>query len=98
VKFIKGVTAQDLTPGLRDRYDIAADVKGGVVVVAIEPNTAAAGSGLEEGDVIISINNKPVQTMADAKALITGKGVVGLRVSRKGAKQFIVIREDGKNE
>jgi serine protease Do len=97
-KFIKGVTAQDLTPGLRDRYDIAADVKGGVVVVAIEPNTAAAGSGLEEGDVIISINNKPVQSMADAKALITGKGVVGLRVSRKGAKQFIVIREDGKNE
>ena len=26
------------------------------------------------------------------------EGVLGLRISRKGARQFIVIREDGKNE
>jgi serine protease Do len=98
-KFIKGVTAQEITDGLRERYEIPKDVKAGVVVVAIEPNTPAAGSGLEEGDVIVAINNKPVQSLAEAKTLASkNSSVLGLRVSRKGAKQFIVIREDGKNE
>ena len=98
-KFIKGVTAQDLTDGLRKRYEVPAELKAGVVVVAIEPNTAAAGSGLEEGDVIVSINNKPVTNLAEAKTMASkSEGVLGLRISRKGARQFIVIREDGKNE
>lgn len=100
-KFIKGVTVQEVTEGLRKRYDIPANVAQGVVVVAIEPNTPAAGSGLEEGDVILAINNKAVTTVDSAKTLAKDSesdGVVGLRISRKGAKQFIVIRGDGKNE
>ncbi len=98
-KFIKGVTVQEISDGLRQRYDIPASVTKGVVVVALEANTAAAGSGLEEGDVILAINNKPVATLVEAKTAVKGDdGVVGLRISRKGAKQFIVVREDGKNE
>ncbi len=69
------------------------------MIVAIEPNTPGAGSGLEEGDVIISINNKPVQSMADAKRLAAaGDGVLGLRIVRKGERQFMVVHEDGKKD
>lgn len=97
-KFITGATVQDVTPGLRERYEIPANVQG-VVVVAVEPNTPAAGAGLEEGDVIISINNKPVETLAQAKTLAKGsEDVLGLRIVRKGQKQFIVVNEDTKSE
>jgi S1-C subfamily serine protease len=66
----------------------------------IEPNTPGAASGLEEGDLITSMNNEPVKTMTDAKRI--GKeaedGVFGVRFQRKGQKMFVIVREDGKAE
>jgi len=74
-------------------------VKTGVVIVAVEPNTPAAGAGLEEGDVVISINNKVVESLNQAKTLAKGSDdVLGLRIMRKGQKQFIVVNEDAKSE
>lgn len=98
-KFISGATAQDITPGLRERYDIPDTIKTGVVIVAVEPNTPAAGAGLEEGDVVISINNKVVENLNQAKTLAKGgNDPLGLRIVRKGQKQFIVVNEDAKSE
>jgi len=97
-KFITGATAQEITLGLRQRYEIPETVKG-VVIVAVEPNTPAAGAGLEEGDVVISINNKPIENLAQAKTLAKGgNDPLGLRIVRKGQKQFIVVNEDTKSE
>ena len=97
-KFIPGVTLQEVTPALRQRYDIPKDVIG-VAVIKVEPNTPAAGAGLEEGDVIISVNSHPVKTLAEASTEAQdSEKVIGLRVSRKGERKFIMVRKDGTSE
>ena len=97
-KFIPGVTLQEVSPALRERYDIPKDVNG-VAVVKVEPNTPAAGAGLEEGDVIISVNSHPVKSQAEASTEAKdSEKVIGLRVSRKGERKFIMVRKDGSGE
>ncbi len=96
-KIIPGVTLQELTAATRERYDVAKNVSGGVVVIKVDANTPAAGAGLEEGDVIISINSHPVATLAQASATTKGDDkVIGLRVRRKSEPPiFIMVRKDG---
>ena len=93
-ELIPGVTVQDLTPGLRQRYDVEDDVNG-VVVLEVKPNSAAGGAGLEEGDVITSINTTRVNTMADTKGLQKlGKEPIFLRIIRAGKKDSVIIPGD----
>ena len=90
---IEGVTAQDLTPGLRQRYDIGADATG-VVVSKVAANSVAANSGLQEGDVIYNINLKPVKNLADAAAAAKMMGEeksIVLRISRAGEKRPALV-------
>ena len=92
------MTLQEVSPALRERYDIPKDVNG-VAVVKVEPNTPAAGAGLEEGDVIISVNSHPVKSQAEASTEAKdSEKVIGLRVSRKGERKFIMVRKDGSGE
>ncbi len=88
---IEGVTVQDLTPALRQRYDIPADATG-VVVLRVEANSPAAGVGLAEGDVITSINTTRINTMADTKVIEKLEdGPVFLRINRGGKKESIIV-------
>ncbi len=93
-KLVKGMTAQDLTDGLRDRYDIPAEIKVGVVIVAIEPNTPAAAAGLMEGDVIYDINNEKADNLVTALKLAKqSDGPLGLKIMRQGKKLFKIVRD-----
>ena len=40
-------------------------VQNGVEIKNIEQNSSAITSGLKQGDIIISVNNNPVQSLAD---------------------------------
>ena len=90
---IPGVSVQDLTPGNRQRYDIPADASG-IVVITVKPNSVAASSGLQEGDVIYNINLKPVKSLAEAttaaKVMGDEKSIV-LRISRAGEKKPAIV-------
>lgn len=89
---IDGVVVADISPAMRQRYDIP-DGLNGVVVVKVEPNSLAGGAGLEEGDVITSINTTKVSTLADAgkvEELENGEPVF-LRINRSGKKETIII-------
>ncbi|MDB6074277.1 MAG: Serine protease Do [Verrucomicrobiaceae bacterium] len=95
---IAGVTMEEISPSLRQRYSIAADVSG-LVVTKVEKDSPAATSGLAEGDVIISINSHPVKTVAEASTQTkNSEKRVSLRFVRKGERKFIVVSKDGAGE
>ena len=42
-----------------------------MVVTAVNPSGAAAGVGIQEGDVIMSVNRKPVESVEDFDNVIS---------------------------
>jgi serine protease Do len=56
-----GITVQDLTPGLAAYFGCAPD--GGVVVSNIEPKSPAEKAGLHNGDLITTVDEKPVKNL-----------------------------------
>ena len=58
-----GVVIQDLTPELREYYDIK-DQKG-VLVTQINKGDPADNAGIKQNDIILSINGKNVQTIRE---------------------------------
>ena len=82
-----GARVQELTPQLAARYRISSEIKRGVVVVGVEEGSPAEDIGLQEGDVILEINRKKIETTKDfekaVKDISLEKGLV-LRLHRRG--------------
>jgi serine protease Do len=82
-----GARVQELTPQLAARYRISAEIKRGVVVTGVEEGSPADDIGLQEGDVILEINRKKIETAKDFEKAIKDtnfeKGIV-LRLHRRG--------------
>jgi serine protease Do/serine protease DegQ len=81
-----GVTAQDLTPELAKAFGL--EHRQGVVVSEVEPDSPAAEAGLRGGDVVIRVNDKPVQNAMDMR------NAVGLL--RVGSRLGMEVLRDGK--
>jgi serine protease Do len=95
-----GLVVAELSAGLRDQYKLEPDVAG-VVVTAVDPNGAAAEKGLQEGDVIIEVDQKAVKAPNDVKKRVddaksNGYRVVTLLVYRGGDFQWVAVRIDNK--
>jgi len=82
-----GARVQELTPQLAARYRISSEIKRGVVVVGVEEGSPAEDIGLQEGDVILEINRKKIETIKDfetaVKDISMEKGLV-FRLHRRG--------------
>ncbi|MGC2661486.1 MAG: DegQ family serine endoprotease [Bryobacteraceae bacterium] len=90
---LRGVTVQGLTPELRKQFDVPA-VTEGVIVRDVDPNSPAAQT-LQEGDVIVSINQQPVNSVADFNKLAAeAKGRTLLRIIHQGTPLFVVVSPD----
>lgn len=88
---LRGITVQNLTPDLRQQLGVPPDTRG-VVISNLDPMSPAAQSGLQQGDVIESINRQPVRSTADFERLAAQvKGDTLLRINRQGNGVFIVI-------
>lgn len=91
-----GLTLNILTPALRTTYDIDKSVNG-LVVIDSDPNADAAKKGIDEGDIIIDVNQRPVKSIENLKSKITeaqksGRDTVLLLVNRQGSIQFVAVK------
>jgi serine protease Do len=86
-----GLQLAAMTPELRRQYRVPKDVDG-VVVTKVADDSPAAAAGIQSGDVLVSIDQQPVETplkAADALKQASAKGNVLLLVNRKGSSQFV---------
>jgi len=77
-----GVTVQELTPELAGYFG----VKDGVLVASVAADSPAAKAGIKAGDVITTVNDKPVTTAGELVSQLGDKGgevAIGLTRDKK---------------
>jgi serine protease Do len=91
---LRGINVQNLTTSIREQLGLPANVSG-VVIAQVDPNSPAGQYGLQEGDVIESINRQAVRNVGDFNRLAAqAKGQTLLRINRQGNGVFVVISPD----
>ncbi|MFQ3622927.1 MAG: Do family serine endopeptidase [Acetobacteraceae bacterium] len=61
-----GLRLSAITPELRERFGLAAEARG-VVIVEVEPNSPAAERGLRPGDLIVEVQQEAVANPAEVR-------------------------------
>ncbi|WP_398400265.1 Do family serine endopeptidase [Sandaracinobacteroides saxicola] len=96
-----GITLQALTPDIRQQLRLPDTVRG-VVIARVNPASDAAAEGLQRGDIILSIGQRPTTTPAEAAAAVdaarkAGRDTVLLRVQRgTNPARFVGIKLMGR--
>ena len=90
-----GIGLADLTPDVRQQLNLPRAVSG-AVVASVDPDKSAAAAGIQSGDVIVSVNDRPVHNSRDVKTAIAEAGKAGrksvlLLVERDGGKTFVAV-------
>src|SRR5690606_21442404 len=68
-----GVRIQDVSPELADYLSKTFPVEQGVYVGEVNDNSAGQAAGLKEGDIIIAIDGKTVNNVANLQELVARK-------------------------
>ncbi len=87
-----GLSLQPMTPQLAKQLNLDSDSEG-LVVTDVDQSGAAADAGIARGDVILQINRKPVNTVAEVKTALDAAGnkPVALLVSRRGQVTYVTV-------
>lgn len=92
--FLEGMVIGNLNEEIRRKLQVPMNLQG-AVVMSIDENAIAAqdGKGLQRGDVILELNQQPVNSANDLVKLSSNleKKLVLLRVWRQGTTQFITL-------
>jgi serine protease Do len=86
-----GMELAPLDPRLRAQLNIAKDLTG-AAVLQVAPNSPVASLGVQAGDVIVSVDQKPVATPQQAAADLkeaAKSGNILLLIDRHGASEFV---------
>lgn len=86
-----GVVIQDLTSDLSQAFNLGENQRG-VVVAQVQPGSAAAKAGIEAGDVVISIDGRPVESAAEMRNAIGSHRIgdkVKLTLLRDGSTKTV---------
>jgi len=88
-----GFTAKALTKELAAQYKVSETT--GVIITSVVPGSPAAQRGIQAGDIITKMNNKPIATLDAFKAAIKAVapgGSLTLILNSKGEDAFKVLR------
>src|SRR5688572_28631132 len=88
-----GLTLQVFTADNAGRYGLDEDDQG-LLVTRVDPNGAAAGAGIRQGDLIQEVNRRPVRNVPDFSTAIqqSGSRPALLLVKRRNAVTFLTLR------
>jgi Do/DeqQ family serine protease len=89
-----GVVIQDLTPDLAQAFNIGESQRG-VVIAQVQPGSSAAKAGLQAGDVVVSVDAKPVDNAAELRNEIGSRRigeVLKMTVLRDGKSRSVEVR------
>lgn len=96
-----GIQMVDLTPELRDQINsdqkagLNVTVDQGVLIVQVMPGTPAEAAGLEQGDIILKVNDISVTTASEVQEQVESSqvgDVLDVEVSRNGQSAVIQVR------
>jgi serine protease Do len=90
---LKGVSVQALTPDLRQQLQTPEGTQG-VVITDVDADSAASAAGLQQGDIIVQVNRKPVTTVSEFNSSVNAGGSresTLLLVKRGQGTQFVVV-------
>ncbi|MBN1224270.1 MAG: Do family serine endopeptidase [Candidatus Aminicenantes bacterium] len=63
-----GITVQEMTPRLAQRYGFKTEE--GLIVVEVKPYSEAEKNGIQKGDIIIEVNRRPATKVTDLERVI----------------------------
>jgi serine protease Do len=89
-----GMTLQDLTPALAERLELPRAARG-AVVIDVEAGEAAENAGLQKGDLIESVNGRPVSGVESFEGEIDRsqkEGITRLRVRRGDSHLILTLK------
>jgi serine protease Do len=88
-----GLTLAPVNALTREKYELPERLKSGIVITGIEDESPARMSNLREGDVILEVNRKDINSLEDfEKAYKNSGGKVLLLVYRDGGTFYLVLR------
>jgi len=92
---VLGLDLVTVSPDMREHFKLGADVEG-VLVLEVDPTSAAADKGIAPGDVVIRIGQANVKTPQEAVAAVSaekkaGRSSVLLRLLSGSAPRFVAL-------
>jgi serine protease Do len=87
-----GMALRELTPALAAQLELPRDTRG-IVVMEIEPGTAADAANLRQGDLLLAVNGQALETVVQFETAIEkarGSKLARLRV-RRGSTVFLAV-------
>ncbi|HEV7699724.1 MAG TPA: Do family serine endopeptidase [Pyrinomonadaceae bacterium] len=90
-----GVTLEPVTSKVAKQLGLESDHEG-LVVTDVDQSGPAAEAGISQGDVILEINRKAVNTVTDARSALESAGdrPILLLISRRGQTIYLTVRTD----
>jgi len=90
-----GLGLGSVTPEARRTFNIDQGIEG-VLVTRVDPDSDAGDKGIQPGDVVLSVANKPVHSPRDILALIaaartSGRHTVLLLVATQGGTRYVAV-------
>jgi len=90
---LDGIVLESLTPQTRSAFEIDDNVKQGVVIARLDPQSNAAHAGLRPGDVVLEVNRVRIDTPQRFQELYSkSKSRVLLLINRHGSTTYLVVK------